>query len=142
MTDDNAIKGVSRRLTAAVEAGPEDVLADAVALLREAATLYDARDRPESSALLGRLADALEPDDTNLPEEDLNRMMAPGGPVPQFPTPEALTRYLVRSVFALKASSPDWSKRYQFGWNDGLEAAMDAIREAVSLMSPALEDGP
>lgn len=48
-------------LAAAEEAGPEDVLVDAVALLREAATLYDAREQPGSAALLRRLALGLTP---------------------------------------------------------------------------------
>lgn len=140
MTDDNAIKSVNNRLAAAVEAGPDDVLVDAVALLREAAILYDARDRPQSSVLLRRLADALEPDDTDLTEEDIDRMMASAES--RLPTPEDLTRYLVRSVFALKTPSPDGSKHYQSGWDDGLEAAMDAIRQAIPMMSPALEGKP
>ncbi|NUS83700.1 MAG: hypothetical protein HOY75_13375 [Streptomyces sp.] len=61
MTTNPAIAALNARLANAEEAGPADVLADAVALLREAATLYDAREQPDSAALLRRLARELTP---------------------------------------------------------------------------------
>ncbi|MET8826051.1 hypothetical protein ABZX40_13345 [Streptomyces sp. NPDC004610] len=45
--------------------------------------------------------------------------------------PDEAAKHVVRSVFALKTPSPDGSKHYQAGWDDGLEAAMEAARDAV-----------
>lgn len=50
------------------------------------------------------------------------------------PTPESasrpadLLRAAVRAIHALKSPTPDGSPHYQSGWDDGLEAAMDAVR--------------
>jgi hypothetical protein len=67
MTQPDQIRALNERLAAAEEAGPADVLADAIDLLREAATLYDARDQPESAALLRRLSRELTPADGAAP---------------------------------------------------------------------------
>jgi hypothetical protein len=44
---------------------------------------------------------------------------------------EAVAVYVVRSLFALKDPKPDGSKHYQSGWDDALEAAMDAAKSSV-----------
>ncbi|WP_435643830.1 hypothetical protein ACR9VJ_26245 [Streptomyces sp. H49] len=44
---------------------------------------------------------------------------------------EEVAKHVTRSIFALKTPSPDGSTHYQSGWDDGLEAAMDAARDAV-----------
>lgn len=48
-----------------------------------------------------------------------------------------LVKHVTRSIFALKTPSPDGSKHYQSGWDDGLEAAMDAARDALVAVLPA-----
>lgn len=112
-------------------AGPEDVLTDAVTLLRDAADLYDARGEPGSAGLLRRLAGALEPDDTDLTEADIDAMMASAAPVLVVFDPEGLERRVTRAVFALKSPAPEGSKHYRSGWDDGLEAAMEAASRAI-----------
>ncbi len=44
---------------------------------------------------------------------------------------DAVAVHVVRSLFALKDPKPDGSKHYQSGWDDALEAAMDAAKSAV-----------
>ncbi|MER5875512.1 hypothetical protein ABT119_06225 [Streptomyces sp. NPDC001910] len=51
-----------------------------------------------------------------------------------------VAKHVTRAIFALKAPSPDGSKHYQSGWDDGLEAAMDAARDAVLAVLPAPND--
>lgn len=48
-----------------------------------------------------------------------------------------LVKHVTRSIFALKTPSPDGSKHYQSGWDDGLEAAIDAARDALVAVLPA-----
>ncbi|QJT04387.1 hypothetical protein G9272_32230 [Streptomyces asoensis] len=50
---------------------------------------------------------------------------------------EELAKHVTRAIFALKTPSPDGSQHYQSGWDDGLEAAMDAARDAVLAVSPS-----
>lgn len=54
---------------------------------------------------------------------------------------ESLATHVVRSLFALKVPSPDGSKHYQSGWDDGVEAAMDAAKKAVMAALTGSEDG-
>ncbi|WP_406190149.1 hypothetical protein OH791_33560 [Streptomyces anulatus] len=42
--------------------------------------------------------------------------------------PTDLLRAAVRAIHALKSPKPDGSRHYRSGWDDGLEAAMDAVR--------------
>jgi hypothetical protein len=58
------------------------------------------------------------------------------------PTDEVaeVAKHVTRAIFALKTPSPDGSKHYQSGWDDGLEAAMDAARDAVLAVLPAPAD--
>jgi hypothetical protein len=44
---------------------------------------------------------------------------------------EELIKRLTRAIFALKSPPPDGSDHYRSGWDDGLEAAMDAVREEL-----------
>ncbi|WP_228988618.1 hypothetical protein [Streptomyces sp. DH8] len=43
--------------------------------------------------------------------------------------PADLLRAAVRAIHALKSPMPEGSRHYQSGWDDGLEAAMDAVRD-------------
>lgn len=54
---------------------------------------------------------------------------------------ESLAAHVAGSLFALKMSPPDGSKHYQSGWDDGVEAAMDAARKAVLTTLTGSEDG-
>jgi hypothetical protein len=45
--------------------------------------------------------------------------------------PAELAKDVTRAVFALKTPPPDGSAHYQSGWDDALEAAMDAARSAL-----------
>ncbi|MGV9756964.1 hypothetical protein ACWDUC_14255 [Streptomyces tricolor] len=49
---------------------------------------------------------------------------------------EEVAKHVTRAIFALKTPSPDGSTHYQSGWDDGLEAAMDAARDAVLAVLP------
>ncbi|WP_199572695.1 hypothetical protein [Streptomyces murinus] len=53
---------------------------------------------------------------------------------------EEVAKHVTRSIFALKTPSPDGSAHYQSGWDDGLEAAMDAAQDAVLAVLPAQAD--
>ncbi|MFI0967130.1 hypothetical protein ACH4S8_37950 [Streptomyces sp. NPDC021080] len=55
--------------------------------------------------------------------------MAPTEPL--VPDPAALARQVARAIFALKSPAPAGSEHYRSGWDNGLEAAMDAARDAV-----------
>lgn len=51
--------------------------------------------------------------------------------------PAAMAQHVARAIFALKSPLPAGSEHYRSGWDDGLEAAMDAARDAVlSLPAP------
>jgi hypothetical protein len=52
----------------------------------------------------------------------------------------AVAKHVTRAIFALKTPSPDGSQHYQSGWDDGLEAAMDAARDALAAVLPAPVD--
>lgn len=45
--------------------------------------------------------------------------------------PAELARHVTRAIFALKSPPPAGSEHYRSGWDDGVEAAMDAARDAV-----------
>jgi hypothetical protein len=45
---------------------------------------------------------------------------------------EELIKRLTRAIFALKDPPPVGSPYYQNGWDDGLEAAIDAVREELT----------
>lgn len=47
-----------------------------------------------------------------------------------------LKQILTRAIFALKTPSPDGSKHYQSGWDDGLEAAIDAVARVFDQLPP------
>lgn len=49
----------------------------------------------------------------------------------------ALSRGVVRAIHALKTPPPPGSGHYRSGWDDGLEAAIDAARDAVLAVLPA-----
>ncbi|MFI0233120.1 hypothetical protein [Streptomyces sp. NPDC017086] len=70
------------------------------------------------------------------PELDLPAVVSP----PADRDAEEAAKHVVRSIFALKTPSPDGSKHYQSGWDDGLEAAMDAARDAVLAVLPEQVD--
>lgn len=55
-------------------------------------------------------------------------------------TDEECARHVARAIFALKTPSPDGSQHYQSGWDDGLEAAMDAAGDAVLSVLPVPVD--
>ncbi|BCM70899.1 hypothetical protein EASAB2608_06233 [Streptomyces sp. EAS-AB2608] len=64
-------------------------------------------------------------------------------PAPQSPADRAaeeVAKHVVRAIFALKTPSPDGSQHYRSGWDDGLEAAMDAARDAVLAVLPETVD--
>jgi hypothetical protein len=42
-----------------------------------------------------------------------------------------VAKHVTRAIFALKSPVPPGSEHYRSGWDDGLEAAMDAARDAV-----------
>lgn len=54
---------------------------------------------------------------------------------------ESLAAHVARALFALKMLSPDGSKHYQSGWDDGVEAAMDTARKAVLAALTGSENG-
>ena len=51
---------------------------------------------------------------------------------------DPLKQILTRAVFALKTPSPDGSKHYQSGWDDGLEAAIGAVAEVFDQLPSAV----
>lgn len=125
------IQAMNDRLAEVAEAEAEDVLEDVVVLLREAAGLYDARDRPGAARLMRHLAEALNPDDTDLSEKRIDYLLKSGTPVQVVASPDELAQHVTRSIFALKTPSPSGSGHYQSGWDDGLEAAMDTAKDAI-----------
>lgn len=129
MSSRRDIEILNGRLAAAQEAGPGDIIMDALDIFREAADLLEEKGKKDSARLLRRLAQVFG-DDTNLSEVDIDALAAGASPV-ELVAPEALAKHVVQSIFALKTPSPDGSKRYQSGWDDGLEAAMDAARDAI-----------
>jgi hypothetical protein len=51
-----------------------------------------------------------------------------------------LAKHVTRAIFALKSPAPPGSEHYRSGWDDGLDAAIDAAREAVDApLSPFYE---
>ena len=52
-------------------------------------------------------------------------------PAPADRAAEGLAKHVVRAIFALKSPTPPGSEHYRAGWDDGVEAAMDAARDAV-----------
>ncbi|MYR84047.1 hypothetical protein GTY41_03585 [Streptomyces sp. SID685] len=65
---------------------------------------------------------------------------SPAVPAPATdPTAEEVAKHVTRAIFALKVPSPDGSQHYQSGRDDGLEAAMDAARDAVLAVLPATD---
>lgn len=52
-------------------------------------------------------------------------------PAPADRAAEELAKHVARAIFALKSPTPPGSEHYRSGWDDGLEAAMDAARDAV-----------
>lgn len=44
---------------------------------------------------------------------------------------EELAKHVTRAIFALKSPVPPGSEHYRSGWDDGLEAVMDAAREEL-----------
>lgn len=44
---------------------------------------------------------------------------------------DELAKHVTRAIFALKSPAPPGSEHYRSGWDDGLEAAIDAARDAV-----------
>jgi hypothetical protein len=44
---------------------------------------------------------------------------------------DELAKTVTRAIFALKSPAPPGSEHYRAGWDDGLEAAIDAARDAV-----------
>ncbi|MDX3034954.1 hypothetical protein [Streptomyces scabiei] len=52
-------------------------------------------------------------------------------PAPADRAAEELAKRVTRAIFALKSPAPPGSEHYRAGWDDGLEAAMDAARDAV-----------
>jgi hypothetical protein len=51
-----------------------------------------------------------------------------------------VAQHVTRAIFALKSPAPSGSEHYRSGWDDGLEAAMDAARDAVLSVLPASLD--
>ncbi|WP_329217312.1 hypothetical protein [Streptomyces microflavus] len=50
---------------------------------------------------------------------------------PMTPDVAAVQQAATRAIHALKSPTPDGSPYYQSGWDDGLEAAIDAARDAL-----------
>ncbi|MEU0098240.1 cell division protein ZapB [Streptomyces sp. NPDC006267] len=50
---------------------------------------------------------------------------------PMTPDVAAVQQAAIRAIHALKSPTPDGSRHYQSGWDDGLEAAIDAARDSV-----------
>lgn len=50
---------------------------------------------------------------------------------PITPDVAAVQQAATRAIHALKSPAPDGSRHYQSGWDDGLEAAIDAVRDGV-----------
>lgn len=50
---------------------------------------------------------------------------------PMTPDVAAVQQAATRAIHALKSPTPDGSRHYQSGWDDGLEAAIDAARDAL-----------
>ncbi|MEU2996887.1 hypothetical protein ABZ684_04820 [Streptomyces sp. NPDC006995] len=50
---------------------------------------------------------------------------------PMTPDVAAVQQAATRAIHALKSPVPDGSQHYRSGWDDGLEAAMDAARDAL-----------
>lgn len=44
---------------------------------------------------------------------------------------EAVAKHVARAIFALKSPQPPGSEHYRSGWDDGLEAAIDAARDEL-----------
>ena len=59
---------------------------------------------------------------------------------------EELAKHVARAIWALKTPPPPGSQHYRSGWDDGLEAAIDAARDALLRRlageQPAPECGP
>jgi len=51
-------------------------------------------------------------------------------------TAEAAAKTVTRAIYALKSLPPPGSQHYRSGWDDGLEAAIDAARDAVLAVLP------
>ncbi|WP_329308352.1 hypothetical protein [Streptomyces microflavus] len=50
---------------------------------------------------------------------------------PMTPDVAAIQQAAIRAIHALKSPTPDGSRHYQSGWDDGLEAAIDAARDGI-----------
>lgn len=107
------VKAMNERLDTCEEADMEDILDDVSAFLNEAADMLEEEGNRRRAGFFRHLAKAVRRSDADLFETDL-------------------TKHLVRAVFALKTPSPDGSEHYRSGWDDGLEAAMDAVRDTVA----------
>ena len=100
----------------------------------------------EIGAALRHMADEADPMVGSLARDgfgldEIAEMLAT--PVAAPPTGQAdggLAKHITRAIFALKTPSPGGSQHYQSGWDDGLEAAMDAARDAVLSVLPAPVD--
>lgn len=55
-------------------------------------------------------------------------------------TPVEIANHVGRAIWALKTPSPTGSEHYCSGWDDGLDAATDAARDAVLAALPAHAD--
>jgi len=107
-------------------------------LLEDAARDAEAVVRREDIALIENAAD-----DADFTEEPLYIVglrsaadllkAAPAPPVPDNTTGDEgeLATRAIRAVHKLKSPAPSGSQHYRSGWDDGLEAAIDAIRTAA-----------
>lgn len=71
--------------------------------------------------------ESLEPHDYQIQAAALLAVL----PEPTDRAAEELAKHVARAIWALKSPAPSGSQHYRSGWDDGLEAAMDAARDAV-----------
>ena len=62
-------------------------------------------------------------------------------PEPDYePTAAEVVTQVVRAIHALKDPAPEGAEHYRSGWDDGLEAAIDAAREAILGPGPTAQE--
>jgi hypothetical protein len=93
----------------------------------------------DQGALRDYIANILTPFFANFSDDDTARVNAGEAatalaavlPAPADRSAEELAKRVTRAIFALKSPAPSGSEHYRAGWDDCLEAAMDAARDAV-----------
>ena len=104
--------------------------------------------QPDLAAVVARIGQMADYWEKNLPEvirtpavvSAIRAALEPAAQSPAGRAAEEVAKHVTRAIFALKTPSPDGSTHYQSGWDDGLEAAMDAARDAVLAVLPEPAD--